>query len=229
MRIKFQQYKTLPGTVTGLLAVSFFVTGCHTGSEPAPVPKAFTRKETAGSGTDQVSQSKTKKEKTGIPRYNVKAAELQSEKLTDTDRKDRKLMTSTRDPFARPAALAEDKNSHCGQIRFTLGQAGMNREQLPLTRGQQNTVIQARQSLPQQALPAHQPVLSCPAEPCIAGIFDNGTERFALVRWQQVQGIFRSGESLGNGYYVKEITAQSVMLAPEKDSTGTNSITLTMK
>ena len=64
--------------------------------------------------------------------------------------------------------------------------------------------------------------------PCVAGIFDNGKEKFALVRWQQVQGVFRCGERLGNGYFVKEITANSVLLYPEQNRPGTDSVTLTL-
>ena len=64
--------------------------------------------------------------------------------------------------------------------------------------------------------------------PCLAGIFDNGKEKFALIRWQQIQGVFRCGEYLGNGYFVKEITANSVLLYPEQNLPGTDTVTLTL-
>ena len=73
-----------------------------------------------------------------------------------------------------------------------------------------------------------QTVPSYTSDPCVAGIFDNGKEKFALVRWQQIQGIFRCGEHLGNGYFVKEITANSVLLCPEQNRPGTDTVTLTL-
>ena len=66
-------------------------------------------------------------------------------------------------------------------------------------------------------------------EPCVAGIFDNGKEKFALVRWQRVQGIFSCGEQLGNGYYVKEITANYVLLCPKQDAFESDAVKLVLR
>ena len=66
-------------------------------------------------------------------------------------------------------------------------------------------------------------------EPCVAGIFDSGKEKLALLHWQQVQGTFRCGEPLGNGYYVKEITASTVLLYPENNNAGIKPVTLTLQ
>ena len=113
-----------------------------------------------------------------------------------------------RDPFAMPSKLLEQNNSR---------------------QEQQIAPRQIQQTLSPNAPPRKQTVSPYAPEPCVAGIFDNGKEKFALVRWQQIQGIFRCGENLGNGYYIKEITANSVLLCPKKDSPGKNSMTLKLK
>ena len=90
--------------------------------------------------------------------------------------------------------------------------------------------IQKQKTIPavnNKTPPAHT-IAPYKPDPCVAGIFDNGKEKFALVRWQQVQGVFRCGERLGNGYYVKEITANSVFLCPEENRPGTDTVTLTL-
>ena len=115
-----------------------------------------------------------------------------------------------RDPFALPATLQLQKN---------------NTNQQSPTQKQKNNTVQMRQTqAPVQNNSTQQ--APCPQEPCIAGVFDNGREKFALLRWQQVQGVFRKGEPLGNGYYIKEITAASVLLCPEHNNSSMAAITL---
>lgn len=73
-----------------------------------------------------------------------------------------------------------------------------------------------------------QAVLPDSPEPCVTGIFDNGKEKFALIRWRQVHGVFRCGEHLGNGYYVKNITDVTVQLCPEQNHNDADAVKLTL-
>lgn len=94
---------------------------------------------------------------------------------------------------------------------------------LPAEMQKQKCIPAVKKTTPVQAAPSYTP------EPCVAGIFDNGKEKFALVRWQKVQGVFRCGEHLGNGYLVKEITASSVLLCKEQNRHGADTVTLTLQ
>ena len=111
---------------------------------------------------------------------------------------------SRRDPFALPAALRKQ----------------------PVTRGKHAFSSEMRH--PEASL---QQTVTPPGsqEPCVAGIFDNGKEKLALLHWRQIQGTFRCGEPLGNGYYVKEITAATVLLYPENNSAGIKPVTLALQ
>ena len=156
-----------------------------------------------GNEPEQISKGMVKTEKTGQIADNKTVIK----NITKND----ELINSgdvMRDPFALPAALQLRKN---------------NTNQQSLTQKQKNNTVQMRQAQvqnhPTQPIP-------CSQEPCIAGIFDNGREKFTLLRWQQVQGVFRKGEPLGNGYYIKEITPASVLLCPEHDNSGMTAITL---
>ena len=93
---------------------------------------------------------------------------------------------------------------------------------LPAEMQKPKSIPVVKNKTPAQTVPPYKP------DPCLAGIFDNGKEKFALVRWQKVQGVFRCGERLGNGYFVKEITANSVLLYPEQNFPGTDTFTLTL-
>ena len=158
-----------------------------------------------GNETEPIPKGTAKKERTGQIADNKTVIK----NITKND----ELVNSgavTRDPFALPAALQLQEN---------------NTNQQSLTQKQKNNTVQMRQAqAPVQNHPT-QPI-PCSQEPCIAGIFDNGREKFALLHWQQVQGVFRKGEPLGNGYYIKEITATSVLLCPEHNNSGMAAITL---
>lgn len=208
------------------LAFSFFVSGCHTGNEPVPVPQITEKKERAGDILPARSRNVTKNGNTETVQtqsensYNKPWASFEAdasstmlpEKQNTKSDKNRiygsspnaknKTKVIIRDPFALPEALRIPQPSSSGT------QATKNPHQPPSVR--------------QTAPPDSQ-------EPCVAGIFDNGKEKFAIIRWLQVQGVFRCGESLGNGYYIKEITAATVRLCPEAGSSGANNITLTIK
>lgn len=94
---------------------------------------------------------------------------------------------------------------------------------LPAELQKQKSIPAVKKMTPVQTVPSYTP------GPCVAGIFDNGKEKYALVRWHQVQGVFRCGEHLGNGYFVKGITASSVLLGPEQNRHGADTITLTLQ
>ena len=116
------------------------------------------------------------------------------------------------DPFALPEALRKQQHVTQGKKSFA---SGKNRfeESLKRTDAQQSAASPA---------PGSQ-------EPCVAGVFDNGKEKLALLHWQRIRGAFRRGESLGNGYYVREITATAVSLYPEKSGSGLKPVTLTLQ
>lgn len=224
----FQFDLKFPGKITVLLAFSFFAAGCHTGNEPIPVPKATVKKETAS----RVS---------GSPLRNTAKAKTKTSVKTDTESEQNRPVSflhyksinhdaaAQRDPFALPAELQEPQNL----FKYNRKEAGstgpFTNSDLTNHAATKRNNQQTMQEVAQKIAAAHTAVPMYSPEPCIAGIFDNGREKFALVRWQKVQGVFRCGESLGNGFYVKEITAGSVLLCPEQKRDGTDTIKLTLE
>ena len=192
MRSIFQFYKNQSGKIAALLTFSFFVSGCHTGMEPAQVSNITEKKEAAGRDADSLTRNITKSGTKPAAKNSTK----QKRPVSFTHNSIQKKNTITQlDPFAVPTVLQE--------------------RQTP------RTVPQKERK--DQSTPVNSPEL------CVAGIFDNGKEKYALVRWKQIQGIFRCGEQLGNGYYVKEITADSVLLAQEQAFYGTNTVKLKLQ
>ena len=106
-----------------------------------------------------------------------------------------------------------------------------NMQEPPFSKSGQQSVSTPLDNKRRKTVPGqNQPAISInPHNPCITGIFDNGKEKFVLLRWQQIQGVFRCGEELGNGYYVKEITRSSVVLCPQQNPWDTKSITLPLR
>ena len=220
MRGILQIYKSFFGKLTAFLVFSFFVPGCHTGEEPVSVPHVTAKKEAASHNQSKGIQAdsivKTRKKKPETPVNHSASGILLPEKQEDKSRIYDPATggkypdtSNRRDPFALPAVL---------------------RKQQPVTRGKQALTSEMSHpeesgrhtSLPQTASPPGSP------DPCVAGIFDNGKEKLALLHWRQIQGTFRCGESLGNGYYVKKITAAAVLLYPEKNTPGIKPVTLTL-
>jgi hypothetical protein len=121
-----------------------------------------------------------------------------------------------RDPFTLPMILQEPKP---------------NMQEPPFSKSGQQSVSTPLDNKRRKTVPGqNQPAISInPHNPCITGIFDNGKEKFVLLRWHQIQGVFRCGEELGNGYYVKEITRSSVVLCPHQNPWDTKSITLPLR
>ncbi|MBP5792469.1 MAG: hypothetical protein J6W46_02350 [Spirochaetaceae bacterium] len=232
MRNIFQFYKSVFGKITLLLALSFFAFGCHTGMEPVPIPQTTVKKE----GTSRIPGEP--------PRNNtetntkVKLGKNQKGPETSLHRDASGLLLPANKPAPKPVSCPTNTKStvvaqrHTQRNPFVL--PAILQEQKPamqeppsLAPGQQIVSNQLEKSQRQAFPMQNQSTIPLnPQEPCVAGIFDNGKDRFVLLRWHQVQGVFRCGEALGNGYYIKEITRSSVELCPQQNRYGTNSIIL---
>ncbi len=221
MRGILQIYKSFFRKLTGFLVFSFFVSGCHTGEEPVSVPQVTVKKETTSPNQSKGIQAdaivKTRKKIPETPVNHSASGILLPEKQENKSRVHDPATdagnpgsASRRDPFALPAVLRKQQPVTRGKQVFT---SKMSHPETPLRN------ISLQQTAASPGLP----------EPRVAGIFDNGKEKFALLHWQQIQGTFRCGEPLGNGYYVKEITAVTVLLYPEKNSAGIKPVTLTLQ
>ena len=211
------------GKFSFFLFISFFMPGCHTGNETVPVPQVTVKKE-------ETFQS------SGGQPCNIAEARQITIAKTNTE-KPKKAETSVKTD-ASVSLLPEkqnnkyDNNKNYGSSSNTKHIAEVSRSDpfaLPKVLQKQQPISSVQQNLkvPSQNTFMHQPAPLNSPEPSVYGIFGNGAEYFALIRWQQIQGVFGSGEHLGNGYYVKEITASSVVLCPDRNDCSTNSITLT--
>ena len=223
MRGILQIYKSFFGKLTAFLVFSFFVPGCHTGEEPVSVPHVTAKKEAASHNQSKGIQAdsivKTRKKKPETPVTHSASGILLPEKKAGESRlyvpaPDDKNPDAAgrRDPFALPAALRKQLTVTQGKGCFT---PGNNHFETPLKK----TAVQQSATPP---APGSQ-------QPYVAGFFDSGKDKLALLHWKQIQGAFRRGESLGNGYYVKEITAATVLLYPEKSASGMKPVTLTLQ
>ena len=223
MRGILQINKSFSGKLTAFMVFSFFVSGCHTGDEPVSVTQITVKKEAANRNqageTQAFAIAKTHQKIPETPVNHSASGILLPEKKANKNR----IYDSTpddkhpdaavqHDPFALPEALRKQQHVTQGKKSFA---SGKNRfeESLKRTDAQQSAASPA---------PGSQ-------EPCVAGVFDNGKEKLALLHWQRIRGAFRRGESLGNGYYVREITATAVSLYPEKSGSGLKPVTLTLQ
>ncbi len=232
MRNFYHFDKSVFGKIMVLLAFSFFAFGCHTGMEPVLAPQTTVKKEEASriskesiqnnteTNTNLKSVNKQKRPETSLQRdaSGFLLSENKSAKnpipFPDHTKKTAKAQGHTqRDPFALPMILQEQK-------RDIQELSSLTPEQQTVSSPLDN---KRRKTVPVQNQPA---IPINPQEPCITGIFDNGKEKYVLLRWHQIQGVFRCGEKLGNGYYVKEITRSSVVLCPQQNPCDTKSITL---
>ena len=232
MRNFYQFDKSVFGKIMVLLAFSFFAFGCHTGMEPVQATQTTVKKEEASRVPKESFQNNTEtntKFKSGNnqkwPETSLQRdapglllSENKSAKnpipFPDHTKKTAKAQGHTqRDPFALPMILQEQKRDI---------------QELPSLTPEQQTVSSPLDNKRRKTVPVqNQPAIPInPQEPCITGIFDNGKEKYVLLRWLQIQGVFRCGEKLGNGYYVKEITRSSVVLCPQQNPCDTKSITL---
>ena len=223
MRGILQFYKSFSGTLTAFMVFSFFVSGCHTGDEPVSVTQITVKKEAANRNqageTQAFAIAKTHQKIPETPVNHSASGILLPEKKAGESRlyvpaPDDKNPDASggRDPFALPAALRKQQTVTRGNKCFTSGNTHF---EAPMKK----TAVQ------QSATPAA-PVSQ---QPYVTGIFDNGKDKLALLHWKAIQGAFRRGESLGNGYYVREITATAVSLYPEKSGSGLKPVTLTLQ
>ena len=223
MRGILQINKSFSGKLTAFMVFSFFVSGCNTANEPVSVPQVTGKKEaTSYTQTKKIQADSivnTRKKIPETPVTHSASGILLPEKKANKNR----IYDSTpddkhpdaavqRDPFALPEALRKQQHVTQGKKGFA---SGKNRFEESLKR----TDVQQSAASP---APSSQ-------EPCVAGVFDNGKEKLALLHWQRIRGAFRRGESLGNGYYVREITAGAVSLYPEKSGSGMKPVTLTLQ
>ena len=223
MRGILQFYKSFSGKLTAFMVFSFFVSGCHTGEEPVSVTQVTVKKEAANRNqageiqADSIVKTRKKKPETPVNHgaSGILLPEKQANKnmIYDSVPDDKNPdAAGRRDPFALPAALQKPRTVTRGNKCVTSGNTHF---EAPMKK----TAVQ------QSATPAA-PVSQ---QPYVTGIFDNGKDKLALLRWKAIQGAFGCGESLGNGYYVKEITATAVSLYPEKSASGMKPVTLTLQ
>jgi hypothetical protein len=235
MRNFYHFDKSVFGKIMVLLAFSFFAFGCHTGMEPVLAPQTTVKKEEASripkesiqnnteTNTNLKSVNKQKRPETSLQRdasgfllSENKSAKNPIPFPNHTKKTSTAQRHTQRDPFALPMIFQEPKPA-IPEPPFS--KSGQQSVSTPLDNKRRKTV-------PGQ----NQPAISInPHNPCITGIFDNGKEKFVLLRWHQIQGVFRCGEELGNGYYVKEITRSSVVLCPRQNPWDTKSITLPLR
>ena len=232
MRNFYHFDKSVFGKIMILFAFSFFAFGCHTGMEPVLAPQTTVKKEEASriskesiqnnteTNTNLKSVNKQKRPETSLQRdasgfllSENKSAKNPIPFPNHTKKTSTAQRHTLRDPFALPMILQEQKRDIQELPSLTPGQQTVSS---PLDNKRRKTVPVQNQP----AIPIN------PQEPCITGIFDNGKEKYVLLRWHQIQGVFRCGEKLGNGYYVKEITRSSVVLCPQQNPCDTKSITL---
>ena len=232
MRNFYQFDKSVFGKIMVLLAFSFFAFGCHTGMEPVQATQTTVKIEEAsrvpkesfqnntGTNTKFKSENNQKWPETSLQRDapGLLLSENKSAKnpipFPDHTKKTSSAQRHTqRDPFTLPMILQEPKP---------------NMQEPPFSKSGQQSVSTPLDNKRRKTVPVqNQPAIPInPQEPCITGIFDNGKEKYVLLRWHQIQGVFRCGEKLGNGYYVKEITRSSVVLCPQQNPCDTKSITL---
>ncbi|MBQ8700048.1 MAG: hypothetical protein IJ522_00505 [Acidaminococcaceae bacterium] len=232
MRNFYHFDKSVFGKIMILLAFSFFAFGCHTGMEPVLAPQTTVKKEEASriskesiqnnteTNTNLKSVNKQKRPETSLQRdasgfllSENKSAKNPIPFPNHTKKTSTAQRHTQRDPFALPMILQEQKRDI---------------QELPSLTPEQQTVSSPLDNKRRKTVPVqNQPAIPInPQEPCITGIFDNGKEKYVLLRWHQIQGVFRCGEKLGNGYYVKEITRSSVVLCPQQNPCDTKSITL---
>ena len=232
MRNFYQFDKSVFGKIMVLLAFSFFAFGCHTGMEPVLAPQTTVKKEEASriskesiqnnteTNTNLKSVNKQKRPETSLQRdasgfllSENKSAKNPIPFPNHTKKTSTAQRHTQRDPFALPMIFQEPKPAI---------------PEPPFSMSGQQTVSNPLDKKRRTPFPGHnQLAISInPQNPCITGIFNNGKEKYVLLRWHQIQGAFRCGEALGNGYYIKEITRSSVVLCPQHNSSDTKTFSL---
>ena len=244
MRSKLHFQTEFLSGISVLLAFSFFTAGCHTGSEVIPAAPATVKKAEAGSrnlpGTATAKLQKSTPEtsvKNGasgilLPETGkqtapgISVADANAEKVCER----KALKTVGRNPFAMPEAPGA-KLSGKKQTENATQPSSSNPSSLPAANDfnapGKTTAPQYDSSGKKLTTGPSAPVYR--PEPYISGVFDNGQDRFILLHWNQIQGIFRNGEALGNGYYVREISGSQAVLCTNKEDDGRSDITLKLR
>ncbi|MBR1589952.1 MAG: hypothetical protein IJ657_02620 [Acidaminococcaceae bacterium] len=237
------QKKFLSG-ISILLAFSFFTASCHTGSEVIPAAPATVKKAEAGSrNLPETATAKLQKSTPETPvKYGasgillpetgkqtvsgISVADANAEKACERNA----LKAVGRNPFAMPAAL-EAKLSGKKQTATATQPPSSNPSSLPALNDLNalNKTTAPQYDSSGKKLMSGTPASVHRPEPYISGIFDNGQERFILLHWDQIQGIFRSGETLGNGYYVREISDSQAVLCTNQEDDGRSNVTLKLR
>lgn len=215
---------------TAILVFSFCTAGCHPLEDAVPLPQATVKNEKSNTVPVTVVSE------IGYSIARSKNGSLKKSPETSSERdasgillpKNDNASIPLRDPFALPLKFQQmhsativqklDENKSSAMKTFS--------QSIPLS-GRTETI-----STPQTAtflqdsicrksvVPSFRPVIS--------GIIGNGKEKFALLRWQNKQGIFRRGETLENAFYITEITDSTVSFSPLDKSYGKDSFTLTL-
>lgn len=211
------------GSAIALPVFSFFVSGCHTDSKPSTVAQAQVKKEKAGKVTEDRPRKSTKDKAKTIAEIKTEKEQLCPVSFPPHE-SSKKYGIALRDPFTLPASLQKQQGIPTYDHKMSGSGASFLNSRTVVNHNNQ----QSKQAAWENKLiePTRSPYTQ---EPCVAGIFNNGKENFALVRWQQVQGIFRCGEHLGNGYYVKDITDNSVLLCPGQNRSGADTVRLILQ
>ena len=208
------------GATTALPVFSFFVSGCHTSNGPSLTTQVTGKKEEVRCATGGLPRKSTKTKttaETGTEKEQNSPVSFSRHKSSKNNG------MAQRNPFALPAILQEQQRIPTHDRRITgNGSLIYSRTVTSHNNHQAGQVSQQNRSIE----PTVPPYAS---KPCVAGIFYNGKENFALVRWQEIQGIFRCGEHLGNGYYVKNINENSVLLCPEQNRSGADTVKLILQ
>ncbi len=218
---------------TAILVFSFCTAGCHPLEDAVPLPQATVKNEKSNTVpvtvVSEIGYSIARSKNGSLK----KSPETSSERdasgilLPENDNASIPL----RDPFALPLRfqqmhsetivqkLHENKNS---AIKIPL-------QSIPLS-GKAETVppiLTAQAATSLQDSIRRKTSIPC-SGPVISGIFGNGKEKFTLLRWNDIQGIFKCGQQLKNGYFIKEITDSTVSFSSVENELEKNSFTLTL-
>ena len=234
-----------------ILAFTFFTGGCHTGNEfvptePAAVKKAEAEPQLITKQKHKGSQKKipgtlAKSNASGIllsePEKDPKEGMSQNVSAEPGEKEAETSVATLRDPFSIPEELKNKSGAgeHPESIQAQYIPAPPSSSVLQNGR-QENKKLDGN---PRSISPAPYPQNTAAAYasrpfyqatgPVLSGIFDNGKEKYILLHWNQIQGVFQNGETLPNGYRVEEITASAVTLRPTQSVGTGEKIVLTLQ
>ena len=205
-----------------LLVFSFFTAGCRTGNEAAPVKTAAVEKAEASKHTVLDFKKTDLRKKTPETSAENDASGILFPK-TDTA-----AGTRLRDPFASPGKLHKVFHNGTGTSEIQKEQLCTGNPSVPVPSALNRTGTIPRQNAITMSPPVSQ--TSCrPQDPFLYGLFDNGKEKLVLLGCNQIRGLFRSGDTLPNGYHVGDVTNSSVTLYPPRDAANNKALILRLQ